>query len=63
MPRHRFARPAQTERGWRVDEVDADFDDEEGKVQLRFTLSVRVTGTGTASLDTIPFTVTTLAKV
>lgn len=48
---------------WRVDEVDADFDDEEGKVQLRFTLLVRVTGTGTASLDTIPFTVTTLAKV
>lgn len=48
---------------WRVEEVDADFDDEEGKVQLRFTLLVQVNGSGQAGLDAVSFTVTTLAEV
>ena len=48
---------------WRVDEVDADFDDEEGKVELRFSLLVEVIGSGQAGLDAVSFTVTTLAEV
>ena len=48
---------------WRIEEVDADFDDETGKVELHFTLYVEVTGIGNASLESVSFTVTTLAEV
>jgi hypothetical protein len=48
---------------WRIDDVDADFDDELGRVGLRFTIEVRTTGTASARVGPVSFTVTTLARV
>ena len=48
---------------WEVEEVDADYDDESGQVELRFTLEIQVAGSAVVSLNTVAFTVTTLAEV
>ena len=48
---------------WAVEEVDADFDDENGKVELRFTLTVSITGSASAAIDAVSFTVTALAEI
>lgn len=48
---------------WQIEDVDADFDDEAGKVELRFTIEITTTGTGNARVGDVSFTVTTLAKV
>ena len=48
---------------WEVEEVDADYDDESGQVELRFTLEIQVQGSAVVILNTVAFTVTTLAEV
>jgi hypothetical protein len=48
---------------WGVEDVQADFDDEAGKVELRFTVEVRTSGSGSTYLESVAFTVTTLAAM
>ena len=48
---------------WRIEDVDADFDDELGKVELRFTIEVKTTGSGSTRVGPVSFTVTSLARV
>jgi hypothetical protein len=48
---------------WEIEEVDADFDDEAGQVQLRFTLQVQASVNSHTGLLGVSFTVTTLAEM
>ena len=49
---------------WSVDDVQATFDDESGRVQLTFDASVTVSGTNNGAwMTSFSFQVTTLAKV
>jgi hypothetical protein len=50
---------------WRIDEVEATFDDESRQVQLRIdaTVSSGVGGNSSSSLQAFGFQVTTLAKI
>ena len=48
---------------WEIEEVDADFDDEAGQVELRFTLEVQASANSYTGLYGVSFTVTTLAEM
>lgn len=48
--------------GWSIREVEADFDDESAKVELRVTIQLSATNAG-ITIEDISFQVTTLAKV
>ena len=47
---------------WEIEEVDADFDDELNLVELRFTLEIEASSASQTFLQTVSFTVTTLAE-
>ena len=57
--------PAQRDSAqWRIEEAEADFDDESGKVELRFALEVRSRGVGSnARISAVAFQVTKLAAM
>lgn len=49
---------------WQIEEAEADYDDESGKVELRVAVELRPRGIGSsARLDQIAFQVTTLAAI
>jgi len=49
---------------WSLSNVEADFDDESGQIELRFDVSLKVAGAGTyAFTPSVAFQVTTLAMI
>jgi hypothetical protein len=48
---------------WEIEEVDADFDDEAEKVELRFTLEVQASTSSATSLQTVSYWVGILAAM
>jgi len=48
---------------WKIEDVDADFDDETNQVEFRFTLEVANFGSGYARIETVNFTVTSQARL
>ena len=56
--------PPQTDRmRWEIEDVDADFDDEANRIELRFTLEIETSSGSQTLLRTVSFTVTTLAEM
>jgi len=61
---HNAGDPAQsTFARWVIDEVEATWDDESGKIQLRIDASVQALGGADNILNAVAFQVTTLATV
>jgi hypothetical protein len=58
------ANAAVTSAQWKIDEVEATFDDESGKIQLRIDATAQAGGSNSNSLlQAFGFQVTTLAKI